>query len=136
MQDNNVMQDNYMIAGGAAMMNETRQASLGKPTEGPGSNAGILMAAAGILTLLGLMVQFGELGLGPFTRDTLWIVSLLANGLWNILVAVLTRTEFATVLPYWPLTLVMAGTAALFLLSSRKSVAVNQESGRGSDYGR
>jgi hypothetical protein len=136
MQDNNVMQDNYMIAGGAAMMNETRHASLGKPTEGPGSNAGILMAAPGILTLLGLMVQFGDLGLGPFTRDTFWIVSLLANGLWNILVAVLSRTEFAAVLPYWPLTLVMAGGAALYLLTSKSTIAVEQVSGRGSDYGR
>jgi hypothetical protein len=136
MQDNNVIQDNFMIVGEAAMMNETRQVSSAKQSAIPGSNAGILMAAAGILMLLGLMIQFGELGLGPFTRDTFWIIPFLANGLWNILVTALSRTAFATALPYWPLTLVLAGSAALFLLSSRNSIAVEQESGRRSDYGR
>jgi hypothetical protein len=130
------MQVTTMIAGEAAMMNEMRQASMGKSAEMPGSGAGILIAGAGLLTLLGLMAQFGELGLGPFTRDTFWIIPFLADGLWNILVAVLSRTEFAAILPYWPMALLMTGCAALFLLGSRSSIAVKQESGRGGDYGR
>jgi hypothetical protein len=142
------MQATTMQAGDIAMTNELRQSSLGNALANskeravsmaaamPGSGVGILMAAAGLLTLLGLMAQFGELGLGPFTRGTFWIIPFLANGIWNILMALLSRTALADALTLWPLTLVLAGSAALFLLSSKSSIAVEQESGRGGDYGR
>jgi hypothetical protein len=101
----------------------------------PGSGAGILMAAAGLMILLGLMAQFGELGLGPFTHDTFWIIPFLAHGLWTILVAVLSRTALAEASPLWPLMFIWAGCAAIFLLNSSKRTAV-QDSSRGSDRGR
>ncbi len=94
------------------------------------------MAAAGLLTLLGLMAQFGELGLGPFTRDASWIIPFLTQGLWNILSALVSRTALAAVFPFWPLTLVMAGCAALFLLNPRSRVVTTQVSSERSDHGR
>jgi hypothetical protein len=149
------MQDITMIAGDAAMTDESRLSSLendlGNARENSsatyeatrasaasathGSGAGILMAGAGLLILLALMAQLGELGLGPFTRDTFWIIPFLANGLWNILMALVSRTVFADAIPFWPLAFVLAGCAAIFLLNSQNRVTA-QESSRRSDHGR
>jgi hypothetical protein len=106
------------------------------PAAMPGSGGGILMAAAGLIILLGLMAQFGELGLGPFTRDTFWIIPFLAHGLWTILGALLSRTALAEASPFWPLILVLAGCAALFQLNNKSRAAEAQESREGSDRGR
>ncbi len=135
-----------MNAGGAAMASQSRQTFEGNseassaagtkvmPAATPAKGVGILMAAAGLLILLGLMAQFGELGLGPFTRNTLWIIPFLAQGLWNILVALLSRTALANVLPFWPLALVLAGCAALYLLSQEGRTPAAQDSSRRSDH--
>jgi hypothetical protein len=150
------MQDITMIAGDAAMANESRLSSsendLGNARENSsatsadtpaagasathGSGAGILMAGAGLLILLGMMAQLGELGLGPFTRDSFWIIPFLADGLWNILTVLASRTAFAAAIPFWPLALVVAGCSAIFLLKSQNSAAVAQELSRRGDHGR
>jgi hypothetical protein len=149
------MQDITMIAGETTMAEESRLSSLKSDSENARENfparsaasavtqarmhtygAEVLVAGAGFLVLLGLMAQLGELGLGPFTRDTFWIIPFLANGLWNILMALMSRTPLADAIPFWPLTLVVAGCAALFLLKSQSPAAVAQESSRRSDHGR
>jgi hypothetical protein len=105
-------------------------------TTTPATGAEVLTAAAGLLILLGLMAQLGELGVGPFTRDTYWIIPFLAEGLWNILMALLSSTALADASPLWPLTFVLAGCAAIFLLNAQGPVAVAQESSKRSDRGR
>lgn len=101
----------------------------------PGNGTGILIAGAGLLILLGLMAQLGEVGLGPFTRETFWIIPFLGDGLWNILDALVSRTAFAAALPFWPLGFVLAGCAAIFLLNSQGTLTA-QESSRRSNHGR
>ncbi|MFZ0820258.1 MAG: hypothetical protein WAM91_09320 [Candidatus Acidiferrales bacterium] len=121
------------------MANESRRNEVANPRENsagmPSSGAAILMAAAGLMILLVLMAQFGELGLGPFTRDTFWIIPFLTHGLWTILVGLLSRTALAEASPLWPLMFVLGGCAAIFLLSSRTGTSA-QDSSRGSDRGR
>jgi hypothetical protein len=150
------MQDITMIAGEATMAEEPRLSSLtndseiareNSPAKSAATSAGthvrirtngaeILVAGAGLLVLLGLMAQLGELGLGLFTRDTFWIIPFLANGLWNILMALVSRSALADAIPFWPLTLVVAGCSAIFLLRSQIPAAVAQESSRRSNHGR
>ncbi|HUK29984.1 MAG TPA: hypothetical protein VLV89_02655 [Candidatus Acidoferrum sp.] len=110
-------------------------AATGTHSQLPRNGAGILVAGAGLLVLLGLMAQLGELGLGPFTRDSFWIIPFLAEGLWNILRALVTRTAFAAAIPFWPLAFVLAGCVTIFLLNSQGREAT-QESTRGSDRDR
>jgi hypothetical protein len=67
---------------------------------------------AGILLSLGVALQLGELGYGPYQPGNRWVISLLANGAWHIL-KLMDGTMPKYILQYWPLLLISFGLGIL-----------------------
>ncbi len=78
-------------------------------TTSPINGSAFLMVGSALLVMIGLVFQVGEIGVGHFRMDNLWLVSVLASDLWNLLAARVGGPSFAEVLRYWPLILVGLG---------------------------
>jgi hypothetical protein len=102
-------------AGGAVMVNENRQLSFG----GPLSTTSITMLIAGLLILLGIVFQLGELGYGHINGHSLWFVSMVTEGAWNLLSLRGNGPAFNDLLRWWPLALVSVGVSILMLQRGR-----------------
>lgn len=70
---------------------------------------------AGLLILLGTVLQLGVLGYGHVRPANLWFLSVFAEGIWNMLAAHVNGPALEEVLRFWPLTLVSAGLGILML---------------------
>jgi hypothetical protein len=77
------------------------------------STARISVVGAGLLILLGIAFQLGELGYGHLRMDNFWLFSMMVGDIWNILSMRLNLPSAAEVLRYWPLILVGLGLAIL-----------------------
>jgi hypothetical protein len=98
------------------------------------SGTGILMAVAGLMILLGVVFQLAELGYGQFVPGESWLVSVLADQLWSVVVFHANIPALHVVLEYWPLALVGMGCSAL--LAMRGNAGLKTFSARsGSGYG-
>lgn len=93
------------------MANANRQSSMQNSTSG----AAIIVAAAGLLILLGIVLQMCELGYGHSGFGGAWLFSVLASGIWNILVLQMNVPWVQELLRFWPLVLVGAGLAVLLV---------------------
>ena len=63
------------------MVNANRQVPFG----GSFSTTSIIMLMAGLLILLGIVFQLGELGYGHINPANLWFVSVVTQSAWNLL---------------------------------------------------
>jgi hypothetical protein len=98
-------------AGDNNMANANRQSSMQNSIPG----AAIIAAGAGTLILLGIVLQVCELGYGHSGLGGAWLFSVLASGIWNILVLQMNVPWVQELLRFWPLVLVGTGFAVLLL---------------------
>jgi hypothetical protein len=77
------------------------------------SGSAFLMAGSALLIMVGLVFQVGEIGFGHFRVDNLWLVSVVASDLWNLMAARLGGPSLTEVLRFWPLILVGLGLSIM-----------------------
>lgn len=70
---------------------------------------------AGLLILLGTVLQLGVLGYDHVRPANLWFLSVFAEGVWNMLAAHVNGPALEQVLRFWPLMIVSAGLGILML---------------------
>ena len=70
---------------------------------------------AGLLILLGIVLQLGVLGYDHVRPSNLWFFSVFAEGVWNMLAVHVNGPALDQVLRFWPLMLVSAGLGILML---------------------
>jgi hypothetical protein len=95
-------------AGVETMTNVERQSSSASI-----SGSGMLFIGSALLIVVGVVFQAGELGVGHFRLDNLWLVSVVASDLWNLAATRIGGPTVAEVLRYWPLILVGLGLSIM-----------------------
>jgi hypothetical protein len=103
------MDSNKVQPGETSMTKANRQSSY----EATVSGAAFLTAGAGLLILLGIVFQLGELGYGHLNASNLWLLSVLASNLWGMAAAHMNVPALQELLTFWPLLLVCTGFAML-----------------------
>jgi hypothetical protein len=105
------------IAGAKAMMSSAAVRRSTVTTLAATTNtingSAFLMVGSALLVMVGLVLQVGEIGFGHFRVDNLWLVSVVASDLWNLLAARLGGPSLTEVLRYWPLILVGLGLSIM-----------------------
>ena len=74
-----------------------------------------IMILAGLMILLGTVLQLGQLGYDHINAANFWLVSMFAQSIWNLLAMRLNAPAMEEVLRFWPLVLVSAGLGILML---------------------
>jgi hypothetical protein len=95
--------------------------------------SGTAILAAGVLILLGVAFQLGELGYGHFDPRNYWLFSVFVSGIWNMLALRLNAPGVQDMIQFWPLILV--GTGLAVLLVSRRNGRSRASSGRNAGDG-
>lgn len=88
----------------------------------PISRVATIMAAI-TLIFLGIVFQWGQLGEGHFSLDGFWIIHMIATNIWDLIVAHLTVPGLAGIFRFWPLLLVLFGSAILLALGLDKRMS-------------
>jgi hypothetical protein len=105
------------IAGAKAMMSSAAARRSTVTTLAATTNtingSAFLMVGSALLVMVGLVLQVGEIGFGHFRVDNLWLVSVVASDLWNLVAARLGGPSLTEVLRYWPLILVGLGLSTM-----------------------
>ena len=96
------------------------------------SGSSFLLISSTLMVLVGVVFQAGELGMGHFRLDNLWLVSVLASDLWNLLATHIGGPTVAEVLRYWPLILVGLGLSIMLATQEYRL----GRSRKGSQHGR
>lgn len=84
---------------------------------GSSFSAKATVLAAGLLILLGTVLQLGVLGYNHVRPSDLWIFSVIAGSIWRVLA--MYGPVLAQVARFWPLVLVSAGLGILMLRVER-----------------
>ena len=71
------------------------------------------VALAGLLLFLGIVFQLGEFGYGGLAARNLWLLSVIAQSLWNLLAVRFNMPALGELLRFWPMLFVAAGLALL-----------------------
>lgn len=95
------------------MVNVDRQCTLDNSI-----SAKSIVLAAGLLILLGIVLQLGVLGYGHISASSFWFFSVLTENLWN-LISLHGNGSAVQVLRFWPLVLVSVGLGILVLQMER-----------------
>jgi hypothetical protein len=93
------------------MVNANRQV----PFAPSGSKRLLMLGAAGLLVLVGFVLQLGTLGYGHVQPSNLWIASTVVHSTWSMLILQLDGLSMHAVETYWPLLFVSLGLAILLL---------------------
>ena len=75
--------------------------------------------AAGLLILLGIVLELVELGYGHINASNFWLISMITHGAWNLLALHGNAPGLEDVLGFWPLALVSVGAGILMLRRER-----------------
>lgn len=86
---------------------------------GSSFSARATVLAAGLLILLGTVLQLGVLGYNHLRLSNLWIFSVIAQNAWNVLAMHASGAALEQVARFWPLMLVSAGLGILMLCMER-----------------
>lgn len=78
-----------------------------------------ISAVATVLILMGLVFQVSELGYAHLRPDNVWLFSVLASNIWNILSLRMNTAAIQDFLRFWPLLLVSLGFA--IMLATRQN---------------
>jgi len=79
-----------------------------------------MMIVAGLLILLGTVLQLGQLGYGHISPANFWLVSMFTQSIWNLVAMRLNGPAVGEVLRFWPLMLVSVGLGILMLRMEQK----------------
>jgi uncharacterized protein YhhL (DUF1145 family) len=71
------------------------------------------MGGAGLLILVGLVLQLGALGYGHVQPGNIWIASTIAGSVWSMLISQLDAPWAQELATFWPLLLISMGLAIL-----------------------
>ena len=74
-----------------------------------------IMGGAGLLILVGLVLQLGALGYGHAQPGNIWIASTIVERVWGMLIALLDSPGVQTLAAFWPLLLISMGLAILLV---------------------
>ena len=86
------------------------------------------LIAAGLLILVGVVFQLGQLGYGVLCADSFWVIQMIASNIWDLLAIHFGAPSIGQILKFWPLALV--GTGLTILLAIKPQ---NRVSGRGGE---
>jgi hypothetical protein len=100
---------NSAKAGDITMKSTPENASTSAAT----SSAGFPLASATLLILFGIVFQVVELACRNLQVGNLWLLSVLASDIWNILSMHFNVPSIGAVLLYWPLVMICLGIAIL-----------------------
>src|SRR5580704_19453458 len=109
------MNSNKVSAGDKSMTNANQRTT----TSISGSVA--ISAVATVLILVGLVFQVSELGYAHVRPDNVWLFSVLASNIWNILSLHMNTSAIQDFLRFWPLLLVSLGFS--IMLAARQNRA-------------
>jgi hypothetical protein len=108
------MNGNTSWAGEEIMVNANRRSAF----NGSFLATSIKMAA-GLLILLGIVLQLGELGYTHINASNFWLVSMITQSVWNLLAMHGSGPALEHLLRFWPLVLVSVGAGILMLRMER-----------------
>jgi len=94
-----------------------------------------VMGGAGLLILVGLVLQLGALGCGHVRPGNIWIVSMIAEGVWSMLIARLDAPGMQELTTFWPLLPISIGLAILLVTRQKGSQQVLSHSRGGQKHG-
>jgi hypothetical protein len=118
------MNGTNQFAGVETMTNVERQSSTQSI-----SGSGLLLVGSALMILVGIVFQAGELGFGHLRVGNLWLFSVVASDLWNLLSTHLGGPTVSEVLRFWPLILVGLGMA-IVLATQEKRFSRRSSGGR------
>jgi hypothetical protein len=113
------------------MSNANRQASFALS----GSKRVLIVGGAGLLILLGLVLQLGALGYGHVQPGNMWIASTVVQSVWNMVILQLDSHGVHAVATFWPLLLISMGLAILLLTRHEAIQPVLSRSQGGQNHG-
>ena len=90
-----------------------------------------ISAVATVLILVGLVFQVSELGYAHVRPDNVWLVSVLASNIWNILSLRMNTSVIQDSLRFWPLLLVSLGFAIMLAGRQNRSGSAPDNRRRG-----
>jgi len=94
-----------------------------------------MMGGAGLLILVGLVLQLGALGYGHAQPGNLWIASTIVERVWSMLITLLDSPGMQELLTFWPLLLVSMGLAILLVTKGEESQRALSSSRGGQNHG-
>ena len=98
------------------MKNAKESASIIEAT----SSMGFPVASATLLILFGIVFQVVELTCRNLHLGNLWLLSVLASDIWNILSVHFNVPAIGDVLLYWPLVMICMGLAILLAVRENR----------------
>ena len=106
------------------MKNTKESASIIETT----SSMGFPLASATLLILFGVVFQVVELTCRNLHLGNLWLLSVLASDIWNILSVHFNVPAIGDVLLYWPLVMICMGLAILLAVRENRPSRPSKDS--------
>ena len=100
-----------------------------------GSGRIFIIGGAGLLILVGLVLQLGALGYGHAQPGNIWIASTIVHSAWTMLIAQLDSPGVQALATFWPLLLISMGLAILLVTKGEESQRVLSSSRGGQNHG-
>ena len=92
------------------------------------SNMGFPVASATLLILFGIVFQVVELTCRNLHLGNLWLLSVLASDIWNILSVHFNVPTIGDALLYWPLVMICMGLAILLAVRENRTSRAAKDS--------
>jgi peptidoglycan/LPS O-acetylase OafA/YrhL len=92
------------------------------------SSMGFPVASATLLILFGLVFQVVELTCRNLQLGNLWLLSVLASDIWNILSVHFNVPSIGDALLYWPLLMICMGLAILLAVRENRPSRARKDS--------
>lgn len=94
-----------------------------------------VMGGAGLLILVGLVLQLGALGYGHVQPGNIWIASTIAGSIWSMLTSQLDAPWAQELATFWPLLVIGMGLAILLVTRPETIQPVLSRSRGGQNHG-
>lgn len=94
-----------------------------------------IVAGAGLLILVGLVLQLGALGYGHVQPGNIWIASTIVERVWGMLIALLDSPGVQELSTFWPMLPISMGLALLLVTKREESRPSLSSSWGGQNHG-
>jgi hypothetical protein len=94
-----------------------------------------MVILAAVLILVGGVFQFGELGFGHSALQNIWLVTVVAPGVWNAVASRLNAPDWQELMRYWPLGLVGTGLSIMLISHYRNRRGGDGQCAQGESHG-